>query len=260
MQKAAFQAAGIEATYDSIDVPPARLGEVLGDLHREGFEGLNLTAPLKETVWPYLEKVTDEAAECRAANTLRWEPGGWLGHATDGLGFRDWIATLEIRVPGARVLLLGAGGAARSIAPVLARLGPRSITIVSRRAGRARDLAEAVRSIAAVEMASAALDDPGGARSAAPWDVLIRALASEMIEGAERSWWDLLAERAAVLELNYGPRAAASMALARSKGLRFEDGMGLLLYQGARSFEFWTGVPAPIDAMRKALLEPAGRG
>src|SRR5262249_46660543 len=119
MQNAAFRGTGRDALYVALDVLPERLSDTLRILHAAGVMGLNLTAPLKEAAWPHLAGATEEAERVRAVNTLRWEAGGWMGDATDGAGFGDWMAALRIRVEGARVLLLGAGGAARSIAPWL---------------------------------------------------------------------------------------------------------------------------------------------
>jgi shikimate dehydrogenase len=260
MQNAAFQAAGIAAVYVALDVPPERLGESLRGLHAADVAGLNLTSPHKEAVWPHLSGATVEAERIRAANTLRREEKGWVGHATDGPGFRDWMKELGIDAAGAGVLLLGAGGAARSILPVLESLRPRSIAIVSRRAERAEELASGARRSLGkgTPVESAALEGSSAGGASPPWDLLIRALASDTIDRAERRWWNQLAQRATVIELNYGARAAASERLAASKGIRFEDGLGLLLHQGAHSFAFWTGATAPLDAMRKALLATAG--
>jgi len=264
MQNAAFRASGRNAAYVALDVPAERLGETLRRLHAEEMTGLNLTTPLKEVAWPHLAGATDEATRVRAVNTLRWEPGGWMGHATDGEGFGDWMAELRVPVKGARVVLLGAGGAARSIAPWLLTMEAAAIEILSRDGARAsalgRDLASMLGTAAARSPAirSGSLSDPPSGDHAGKWDLLIRALATETIGPEEARWWDTLQPDAHVLELNYGARADASRSRAKRDGWPFEDGLGLLLYQGARSFEFWTGERAPIEAMRKAL-EAASR-
>ena len=257
MQNAAFRASGRDAVYVAIDVPPERLKETLRELHAAGVQGLNLTTPLKEAAWPHLCGATDEAAKVRAVNTLRWESEGWMGHATDGIGFGDWIGALRIPVRGARVLLLGAGGAARSIAPWLAAMDPSSIEIVSRDGDRARALERDLSALKAQEsrvaIRSASLRDRPAADPAGATELLIRAIASDAIEDEEARWWDTLRHGTTALELNYGARSQASRSHAERRGLSFHDGLGLLLHQGARSFEFWTGEPAPIDAMREAL-------
>lgn len=260
MQNAAFRAAGKRAEYVALDVTPEHLADALRGLHAAGVAGLNLTAPHKEAAWGYLCGATKEAEACRAVNTLRRETEGWFGHATDGLGFAAWVASLGVVVRGARVLLLGAGGAARSITPVIASLGSGAIGIVSRDGGRARSVADAARGAVgpSIEIVDAALDDSKRAASLPPWDLLVRALASSTLHPGEEAWWRRLSKGAPALELNYGDRAAGSRAKAAAEGRRFEDGLGLLLHQGALSYEFWLDERAPLDAMRTALAKAVG--
>ena len=253
MQNAAFRAAGMDAVYLALDVPPERLGPTLRELHASGFAGLNLTAPHKEAAWEHTTGATAEAERTRAPNTLRREAGGWMAHATDGSGFEAWIAERGFSLKGARVLLLGAGGAARSLAPSLVALGATTVGVVSRSGARARDLAaSAARSAGqGTSWLHAALGDP--AEALGSWDLGIRALSAEAVSAAEEAWWARLRSEAPMLDLNYGPRAEETRARAEREHRPFEDGRGLLLHQGALSFEFWTGRPAPVEAMREAL-------
>ena len=254
MQNAAFQAVGANAAYVALDVPPGRLPDVLKGLHVAGLSGLNLTAPHKEAAWPLVLGATEEAARSRAVNTLRREKSGWFGHATDGLGFSAWIGSLGVTLRGARVLFLGAGGAARSIAPILASSEPAAVCIASRDGGRARAVADGLRAIArsSMEVTAAGLAD-SGAGVGGPWDLMVRALSSTSVDAVEAAWWDRLDPGGVILDLNYGARALKTRERAAAGKRRFEDGLGMLLFQGALSYEFWTGEPAPLDAMRAAL-------
>jgi shikimate dehydrogenase len=256
MQNAAFRAAGIDAAYVALDVPPERLAEVLKELHAAGFSGLNLTAPHKQAAWPLVVGATDEAKGTRAVNTLRREESGWFAHATDGPGFAAWIAGLDIDVRGARVLLLGSGGAARSIAPFLASLEPAAICVVGRDGGRARAVADWLRETArpSTEVTAAALAEPRRRERGRGWDLLVRAFSSDSVDEAEAPWWEELDPKARILDLNYGARALETRERAAAGNRRFEDGLQMLLHQGALSYEFWTGKPAPLEAMRAALL------
>jgi shikimate dehydrogenase len=252
IQNAAFRATNRNAVYVALDVEPGRLAEALRGLHAAGVRGVNLTAPHKEAALGLTFERTRESGEALAVNTLRREERGWLGHATDGPGFVNWIDSLGVSPRGARVLVLGAGGAARSIAPALATLAPAAIGVVSRDGERARLTAARFAPSSSLEVISASTAD-GPPRGGAPWDLLIRAVSSESVESAEAAWWGRLSESAVVLDLNYGPRTSETRARAASLGRRFEDGLGLLLHQGALSFEFWTGSPAPLAVMREAL-------
>ena len=258
MQNAAFRAAGLNALYEAREVPLERLDHVLARLHEEGVEGLNLTLPLKERGWTLVSTRTPEAERARAVNTLRREATGWAGHATDGLGFDAWIRELGLTLAGAKVLLLGAGGAAASVAPVVLDHGPAALAIVSRTRERASALADRLVREGEVPVTYGGLDgNLDEIERAGPFDVLVRALTVEDVGDREASVWRALEPRAPVLDLNYAERAARVRARCEKEGRPFEDGIGLLLHQGALSFEFWTGRSAPIDAMREALQAAA---
>ncbi|HEU5310416.1 MAG TPA: shikimate dehydrogenase, partial [Candidatus Eisenbacteria bacterium] len=107
MHAAAFRALAMDATYEAIEVPPDRLERELERLHAEGYAGMNLTTPHKERALALVAGTTPEARAAGAVNTLRREGDGWMGHTTDGLGFVAWAHECGVRVPGARVLLVG---------------------------------------------------------------------------------------------------------------------------------------------------------
>lgn len=255
MQNAAFETAGRNAVYVAFDVPPADLERALEGLHRAGVAGLNVTLPHKEDAARACVSLTEEARAAGAANTLRRETEGWHGDATDGAGFRAWVSDLRIPIAGARVLLLGAGGAAASIAPRLAELEASRICVVSRSGGRAQSLVARLRlgGVAGVGLSARPIDDAAAAKREAPFDLLVRAVSAESVGDAESQWWAALAPEAPVLDLNYGERARDPRGRAARESRRLEDGLGLLLHQGACSYEFWTGQSAPLEAMRAAL-------
>jgi len=254
IQNAAFQAAGMNAVYIALEVPPPRLEEALRGLHAAGVSGLSVTAPHKEAAFALAHDRTVEAEEARVVNTLRRERDGWRGHATDGIGFLAWIAEEGIEMRGRRVIVIGAGGAIRAIVPKLATLHPEAIHLVSRNAERARAAARsATGPDGPVRITSAALGDRANEGGGDPWDVLIRAIPVEPITGEEDSWWGRHGPGAVVLDLNYGARGAAARTRARERGLRYEDGGALLIHQGAASFEFWTGKRPSVAVMKEAL-------
>ena len=255
MQRAAFAALGLDATYEALEVKPAELKASLSMLHGSGFRGLNLTAPLKEAVWPELRGATPEAERSRSVNTLRRVDGGWEGHATDGAGFAAWVREAGLRLSGARVTLLGAGGAARAVAPVLATLGASAVTVVSRDASRAASItALGERWNGGTAWSARSLRErPEGASC----EVLLRTLSTPDFAAGEETWWDAIVAGGALLDLNYGDRAASTRLAAGKRGLRFEDGLGMLLHQGALSLRYWTGREAPLEPMRRALESAA---
>ena len=259
MQNAAFAATGLDAVYRTVEVPPDRLESTLATLHAEGYEGLNVTLPHKEAAFALAVSATTEARAAGAANTLRRVEEGWAAHATDGPGFLAWVDARGVQVTGAQVLLLGAGGAARSVAWALLSRRVAAIDVASRSAARARSLITDLDAKAShwTRLTSAGLSEAPSVREGPRWDLLVRALSPETVTAEEARWWSGVAPRGIVLDLNYGARANASRALAAQLGRRFEDGKEMLLRQGALSFTHWTGLPAPVEAMR-AALEAAG--
>ncbi|HMI31194.1 MAG TPA: shikimate dehydrogenase [Candidatus Limnocylindrales bacterium] len=252
IQNAAFRAAGMNAVFVALEVPASRLKQALEGLHAAHVPGLNLTAPHKEAAFSLVRERTAEAEEARAVNTLKWEPEGWRGHATDGVGFLQWVASAGVEVKGRRVLVLGAGGAARAIVPKLLTVHPESVRLVSRSADHAKALAQlAGNPSRSVPITSAGMEDQS--QGGPEWDLLVRAISAEPVSPQEGLWWRGHAPGAVVLDLNYGARSAEARAQSKAMGLRYEDGGALLIHQGANSFEFWTGKKAPLDAMREAL-------
>ncbi len=259
MQNAAFRAAGIDASYVALDVPPGELANKLAELHASGAQGLNITLPHKEEAFQLLKAASPAARAAGAANTLRRAPRGWEGDATDGAGFLAWIDALGLRADRARALVIGAGGAARSVAVALAERGPTEIRLVNRTLERAESVAAAARAVARGKRVTTAAWGGRDAGQGGPWDMIVRAVSAEEVSSEERRWWGGLAPKGIVLDLNYGTRADAAREEARRAGIRYEDGLALLLEQGALSFEFWTGKKAPREAMRGALEGEEGR-
>jgi shikimate dehydrogenase len=256
MHNAAFDAIGMNAIFVALDVAPEGLEPVLRGLHAAGVAGLSVTLPLKEPAWELAVARTETARRAGAVNALAWTEGGYRGHATDGPGFLAWLRELGLELRGRRVILVGAGGAARSLMPELAGAGVGALAVVSRNAARAAALA-GVEPAAALRPIAAALCEAPPSGPAA-WDLLVRAISGpeEALAGGEERWWSALAPDGVILDLNYGPRSATARARAAAMGKRYEDGLGLLLHQGALSFEFWTERPAPLEAMRESLAAP----
>jgi len=250
IQNAAFLASGMNAVYVPLTVGAPHLEQALAGLHAARVLGLNVTSPHKEAAYALAREHTPDAEEAGAVNTLRWEPGGWRGHATDGAGFLAWVEETKIDPSGRSVLVLGAGGAARAIVPKLLELSPDTIRVVSRTAAHALSLVRrAEQSPGRTRLHAAALGGEGGFS----WDLMVRAISAGPVSAEEDPWWRGHSPHAAVLDLNYGVRSAAARAHAEARGLRYEDGSALLIHQGAASFEFWTGKKASLAAMREAV-------
>lgn len=260
MHNAAFAATGLEAVYLPWAVPPAGLAEAVGALRRiENLLGANVTVPHKEAILPLVDEVEAGALRFGAINTLVVRDGRLVGHNTDAEGFAVALREEGSFDPeGRSALILGAGGGARAVAFALADGGVARLAILNRGPRRAEDLAQQVRaSRPGLEVKAWALHDSSGpARFLGRCDLVVnctpvglRAEDPPLVPGFP------LAGGCLVCDLIYNPPETPLLRRAREAGCRCLNGLGMLLYQGAAAFELWTGLRAPVAAMRRALGE-----
>lgn len=263
MHNAAFEAAALDAVYVAFAVRPHALAAAVAGLQALGVRGFNVTLPHKQAVVALLDEVEPDALAIGAVNTVVRDGDRLIGTNTDGAGLVRSLDEAGVAVRGRRVTVLGAGGAARAAAVGLATAGAARITVAARRIERAEALLAGVKpAIRDVPCEACAIGDDLPACFAAS-DLLVQATSATLGSGPEASRFaaslpiDALPEGAAVVDLVYDPLTTTVLLAARERGLRTVDGMGMLLHQGAAAFERWTGVSAPIDAMRRALRAPA---
>lgn len=245
IHNAAYAATGLDWVYVALPVPPGRVVDALGGMSALGLEGLSVTMPHKGPVAAAVDRLTADAVALGAANTVFRDGDALVGDNTDGGGFVDALVLDEgIDVSGMVCLVVGAGGAARAVIRALAAAGAAEVLVHNRndeRGHRAAALAGAVgRAVRADDWSRADLvvqatplgmgDDPTVAFDPAP-----------------------LADHAVVADLVYHPEMTPVLAAARSRGLRTVGGLGMLVHQAARQFHTWTGVEAPVEAMRQAV-------
>jgi shikimate dehydrogenase len=242
MQNAAFAARGLDWAYVPLDVAPERLEEAVAGLVALGFAGGNVTIPHKTAVLAYCDEIDPFAERAGSANTLVVRDGRLLASSTDGIA-----VTGGVEAAGARVLLLGAGGAAQAVATALLDSGAASLLVAARRPDAAGALAARLhalfpgREVAAAERWPPAVGEATLVVNATP-------LRDEPPVA--------LVERQVVVDLAYRADGAPTALVAGAPGLAV-DGLEVLVRQGAASFERWTGLPAPLDVMRAAVRSPA---
>jgi shikimate dehydrogenase len=238
MHNAAFRALGLDWTYELLDVQPSDVPTALKGLRRPDVAGANVTIPHKQVVMEHMDALDPEAVRARAVNTIVRDGERLVGSNTDIAAIRSAISSVGVEPKGADVVIFGAGGSARAASVAL---DGAHLTFVSRRPDEVDVPGTAI-----------AWDDgalPALVRSA---DLLVNATPlgrrEEMpIRPAA------LPREGAVIDLVYVTGGTPLVRKARSLGLRTADGWEILLAQGARSFELWTGRPAPVDAMRDTL-------
>jgi shikimate dehydrogenase len=244
IHSAAFAAAGVDAVYVALDVHPDDLGEAVRGLRAVGCLGVNVTVPHKVSVLDHADVVSDETRAVGAANTLHWRDGRLVADNTDALGLeRSLREDVGVR-PGDQVLVYGAGGAARAAAVALGRLQA-AVRVRARRAA-----------------AAAAIDDLARAHGARDGDprrpprVVVNATPLGLHGEALPD--DLMALGPGQVALDLVYRPTPFLAAARAGGAIAVDGLGMLVGQAALAFERWTGLPAPIEAMRAAARAAVG--
>ena len=257
MHNAAFRKLNLDCVYVAFDIHPDNLESATRAIKSMGISGVNVTIPHKERVISFLDQTAPEVAQTGAVNTVKNEAGKLTGYNTDVQGFLMAInGDLGVTPKGLRVCLLGAGGAARAVLTALCMTGASEIFIINRTLHKAMTLASEFRkSYKRITIESYALEDTGSVeRSLRLADLLINATSTGM-EGAAslELRLELLPKQSLVYDLVYKPKQTALLKKAKELGLKSAGGISMLLYQGAKSLEIWTGETAPIDEMRKAI-------
>jgi shikimate dehydrogenase len=246
--------------YFRFEVPPEELPRALGLLHAKGFLGVNLTVPHKILAVSQVALVDPAARPVGAVNTLRRRADGWEGFNTDGYGLAAGLREdLGIELTGAHVILLGAGGAARGAAVECLSRRCASLHIVNRTRENLdgllallAPLAGGVR-VTGFDPARPPADLPEGA-------VLINAT-SAGLKATDPLPIDLAALPAlrAFYDMIYNPAETALLSAVRASGLPAANGLSMLVHQGARALEIWSGAAVPVATMAAAARAAMGR-
>ncbi|MFH0880002.1 MAG: shikimate dehydrogenase [Lentisphaerota bacterium] len=255
MHNAAFQELGWDAIYLAFDVHPDHLMEVLPAMKKMGFGGVNLTVPLKETAFHGLSRLDATAQSMRAVNTVAMSEDGLTGYNTDGQGFLKAVEeAFGCSVKGKSLFVLGAGGAGRAVALTCTGAGVRSVALADADVERCRKVAQEMDAqfkFTEVQIPETQEQRWALAREA---DLVVQATPVGM-KMSDPSPLESEAFRSGQLafDLIYMFPQTPFMKAAGQGGAKTANGLGMLLHQGARAFEIWTGVKPPVDVMRKAL-------
>ena len=263
MHNAAFRALGLNCAYVALRVPERFLTDAIGGIRALGIAGFNVTIPHKIDIVGLLDELDESASLVGAVNTVKNDRGKLIGFNTDGDGA---LRALEVKIghiKGKEVVLLGAGGAARAIAFSLAKAGAK-LTIANRTVPKGRALASTIEEKLGmnVEVVSLARAELTGALKNA--DVLINATSVGMYPKADQTLVSasMMHRGLIVNDIVYKPLRTRLLREARRARGRTIDGLGMLVHQGALSFEIWTGKRAPIKVMdaaaKRQLREECG--
>jgi len=251
---AAFAAAtGQDMTYGAVEAPLGGFGQALTAFRASGARGANVTAPFKLDAYASADWLSERARAAGAVNALKFEDGRVLGENFDGVGLvRDIAVNLHVPVEGRRVLLLGAGGAARGATPALLARGPALLTIANRHQDKAVELAATFAHLGPTEAAGyAALADH------APYDLVLNSTSASWNGEALPVPHGCFAPGSLAYDLVYGKGLTPFLAQARTAGAgQLADGVGMLVEQAAEAFIWWRGVRPATRAVIDDLTIP----
>jgi shikimate dehydrogenase len=254
---------GIQLQYDRIDAPPDDFEATVADFFASGGQGLNVTVPFKERAWQLARaNLSERALLAGAVNTLWTSARGLHGCNTDGVGLVRDLQRLQLLGRAPRILLLGAGGAAKGVIGPLLDATCQHLHVANRTASRAHELHQAWlqhRPADSERLTASGLTDlPKGA-----WDIVINATASSLEGRAPELPSGVYGISTRAYDMMYGPTPTAFLTQAQSLGVtEMADGLGMLVEQAAESFRIWHGVlpaTAPVIATIRTQMQAAVR-
>lgn len=262
MHEAAFRELGIDASYVVAELALPAFKKLMRRMPRLILSGFNVTVPFKETVIPHLDQVHPEARRIGAVNTVYRKGTRWVGANTDMEGFLMTLQKDGAFCPTRKnAVILGAGGAARALVYGLSREGIREVLLADCFPEKARKIIQEMKKIfPKVRFQAMTAGMPEIKETIQTADLVINATPLGLQDKdpcvIPRNWIPQARNgKKLFMDLVYNPAVTPFLREAKRKGHKTLNGLGMLLYQGALAFEYWTGRKAPVEVMRRALLE-----
>jgi len=261
IQNAAFKALKLNCVMLAFRVESTDVENALLGMRGLGIRGFNVTMPNKNAVIPYLDEVDETAQILGSVNTILNEDGKLHGFSTDGAGVHQALEANGVNLRGKKLVLLGAGGAAKAIVFALAK-EVNELVVLSRNPGKTDALWQAINQKFHKKIGVGTLSNSVIQDTLHDADILINATSVGMnprpAESLVKPTW--LKPNLTVMDIVYNPLETKLARDARAAGAKVVRGLDMLIFQGAASFEIWTGRPAPVEAMRHAALNQLARG
>ena len=260
MQEAAFQVLGLNWRYLTVEVPPEKLRDAMLGVRAFGMQGVNLTIPHKVAVIEYLDEIAPDAAIIGAVNTVRRNGNRLIGENTDGKGFlRGVRSDAQVDPRNKRIVVLGAGGAARAIVTELALAGASDVLVLNRSVSRGEQMVAAL--LSKIQAPIRFAQWRGTYALPADTDILVNATSIGLypdVDSMPPVKLDEAHPGMLVCDVVFNPAETLLIRAARERGLPVLDGLSMLVYQGTIGFELWTGQKAPEPVMKEALRRAMG--
>ena len=257
IHNSAFEATNTNGVYLAWEVETTDLAETVANIRRYQMYGVNLSMPYKEQVIPYLDELSEEARLIGAVNTVVNRDGTLIGYNTDGKGFFKSLPSFKIS--GKRMVLLGAGGAAKAILAQAILDGVSQVSVFVRSASieKTRPYLEKLQNATGFRVDLFALEDVQDLQdSITKADLLVNATSVGMDEVSLPIPRNIvLSEKILVADVIYQPFETPFLKWARNQGNQSINGLGMLLYQAAEAFQLWTGKEMPTDQIWELLKQ-----
>lgn len=256
MHNAAFEFLKMNYVYTAFDVKPESIREAVQGLSALGFKGVNVTVPHKESVIPFMDSLSDEAKIIGAVNTIKFSDEEIKGYNTDAYGFSAAIEkAFSIKLEGKKIFVIGAGGGAKAVATQSAIDGAKKITVTDISEGKAEQLTNNIRkNISSVQIEAVKTESREMKNAVEDADIIINATPLGMKDKDPIPIdTNLIGKGQKLFDLIYNPKETKLMKEAQMKGCEVSNGLMMLLYQGMKSFEIWTGIRPPEEVMKKKL-------
>ena len=257
IHNSAFEATNTNGVYLAWEVDATELAETVANIRRYQMFGINLSMPYKEQVIPYLDQLSEEACLIGAVNTVVNREGTLIGYNTDGKGFFKSLPSFKISRK--RLVLLGAGGAAKAILAqaILDGVSQISVFVRSSSMEKTRPYLEKIQNATGFRVDLFALEDVQNLQdSITQADLLVNATSVGMDGSSQPIPTSIvLPEKLLVADVIYQPFETPFLKWARNQGNQSINGLGMLLYQAAEAFELWTGKEMPTDQIWELLKQ-----
>ncbi|RSK27923.1 shikimate dehydrogenase [Bacillus sp. HMF5848] len=251
-----FQALHIDAYYHAFKVEKHKLASAVEGLKALNVAGFNVTIPHKVAILPLLDEVDEVAQQIGAVNTVVNDAGRLIGYNTDGQGFFVGLRNLDTQILSKKILIIGAGGAARAIYITFAHLGATSIDICNRTIDNAREIIDSdshriLSKALTIQEAEVALEQ---------YDVIINTTSVGMHPNIDASPLSLhnLKLPSIVSDIIYNPFQTKLLREAKERGATVQNGIPMFIQQGALAFEKWTGHKPDTDRMAQVVIRALG--
>jgi len=257
-----FKETGVDALYLPIAVKSEELEKLVDGFRLMNFGGFNITKPHKMEIMKCLDRLDPLAVKIGAVNTVVFRDGKMVGYNTDGFGFIKSIESkIEIPKDELTILILGCGGAVKSVAMALADWGIKKVIIANRTVAKAEELANQINEGWPGQAQAIGMTPEALKKAVDEAAVLVNGTSLGMADTAEQSPLpkELLKKELLVYDMIYSPAVTQLMKDAKAIGAQTENGLEMLLYQGLLAFELWTGI-FPDPAVGKKLLEKGIEG